>query len=64
MPVNGLMQWHIAPRKTETLLTWEYRVWGAEDTQLEAIADPVNSVLGQQYQALLSYLDKEATRRH
>ncbi|MFC6635388.1 ATPase [Microbulbifer taiwanensis] len=58
MPVSGLMQWRIVPQGDKSLLTWEYRVWGSSANKLDAIAEPVNSVLAEQFRALKVYLEK------
>ncbi|SHG05249.1 hypothetical protein SAMN04487965_3200 [Microbulbifer donghaiensis] len=57
MPVSGLMQWRIVPVGDKSLLTWEYRVWGSSANNLDMIAEPVNSVLKEQFDALRNYLE-------
>ncbi|SDZ76879.1 ATPase [Microbulbifer marinus] len=57
MPVNGLMQWRIVSLGEKSLLTWEYRVWGSNANNLHVIAEPVNSVLKEQFGALRDYLE-------
>jgi len=56
LPVNGLMQWRIVPQGEKTVLTWEYRVWGNADNQLQRIAGAVDGVLAEQLGALVQYL--------
>ena len=56
MPVDGLMQWRIVPQGDKAVLTWEYRVWGGEENQLQRIAAPVDSVLAEQFLSLTRYL--------
>ncbi|WP_323843922.1 hypothetical protein [Microbulbifer magnicolonia] len=58
MPVSGLMRWRIVPQGDKSLLTWEYRVWGSSANNLDKIAEPVNTVLAEQFKALKDYLEK------
>lgn len=57
MPVNGLMQWRIVPLGDTSLLTWEYRVWGSEANNLDKIAEPVDTVLKEQFESLREFLE-------
>ncbi|WP_346839665.1 hypothetical protein [Microbulbifer sp. SAOS-129_SWC] len=56
MPVSGLMQWRLVPQGDKTVLTWEYRVWGSAENQLQRIATAVDGVLAEQLTALAQYL--------
>lgn len=59
LPVNGLMQWRITPAESGSILTWEYQVWGAPGTNLEALAAPVEQVLGEQLRGLTEFLNRQ-----